>query len=133
MDTFLLVNLICIRHNTTDKKTSDQLDELILWQLQDYVNDENNICARQESLCWIIDYKNEIIKETMNQEKMGYISSFYCDTTTIFKFVSEITSIYTKKELQFQFDWWFQRLWLYSDYNIGRLNNILNKIDIEMI
>ena len=73
------------------------------------------------------------IEELKNQESLGYLTREYCDISTVFGFVDEITSIYTSDELNFQLKWWFDLLWVYCNFSIVELKFLLNKIDMEMV
>lgn len=132
MDIYLITSLMQISHNTQEESTERALDDLIFYELVDYINSDD-CSAHKEALCWFIDYKDCIIKEIQKQETLGYITKEYCDIDTVFGFVDDITSIYTVEELKFQFRWWFDVLWVYCNFNTVPLKYLLDKLDMEMI
>lgn len=132
MDIFLISQLMYIAHNTKEESTKRELDNLIITNLINYTNDDD-YCANKEALCWFVDFKEDIIEELKNQESLGYLTREYCDISTVFGFVDEITSIYTSDELNFQLKWWFDLLWVYCNFSIIELKFLLDKIDMEMV
>ena len=132
MNIYLITRLMSITTHTKEENTERELNDLILNELVEYINNDDD-SANKESLCWIIDYKDDIVEEIKNQETFGYITNNYCDIDTVFSFVDDITSIYTTDELKFQFRWWFGILWNYCKYSTNEILYLLNILNKELL